>query len=119
MNLIKEEVFKRFSEWAAENENKSVYSEINSHKESYYIDRNSDETYMMEYSINTLHDLRDALYKYSGLSADYEMLKMVTTEMCRNRYKAVTGEAVNKEDNFRNQSFQNNQETLPEYIYVF
>lgn len=119
MNLIKEEFLSRFSEWAAENENTSVYPKINPQKESYYIDRNSDETYMMEYSINTLHDLREALYKYSGLSEESEMLKMITTEMCRNRYGAITGEAVNSDDDFQNQSFQDNNETLPEYIYVF
>lgn len=119
MSLINEADIEEFSIWAAENEDKNVFPSICKEEKSYYIDRHSEETYMMEYSFRTLAELKKALEQYGGLKEDEEMLKMMTIGICKNRFKCNM-EIHKFEDNRQKQrEVGNGEKTLPDYIYVF
>lgn len=117
MSLINEAVMEKFSVWAAENEDKDIFPSISHAEESYYIDRRSDETYMIEYSFQTLAELKKALEQYSGLSDNEQILKMMTIEICQNMFRSesVNHEAEETEEPKRSKD----NKTLPEFIYVF
>lgn len=119
MSLINEAAMEKFSVWAAENEDKDIFPSISQSEESYYIDRSSDETYMMEYSFQTLAELKKGLEQYSGLSDDEQILKMMTIEICQNMFRreSANNKAEATEDGESKRSKDN--KTLPEFIYVF
>lgn len=119
MSLINENVMKKFSEWAEENEDKSVFPVISEGEETYYIDRDSEETYMMEYSFRTLAELKKALEEYSGLSANPQMLKMMTIEVCRDRYRSELNIYKEEDNSQERKAAQDSEKTLPEFVYVF
>lgn len=118
MSLIEEEILNVLSEWAEKNMNKHIYPEIHDRKESYYIERKSDKTYMMEYSFYTLEKIKELLGEYSGLDESPEVLKRLVIEVCQNRYRESEGK--DKEgNNMKKKVLQDDSKTLPEYIYVF
>lgn len=119
MSSISETDIEIFSEWATKNEDKNIFPYICKEEKSYYLDRNSEETYMMDYSFQTLAELKKALKQYSGLEDDEEMLKMMTIEICKYRFKCNM-EIHKFEDNRQEQrKIKNGEKTLPDYIYVF
>ncbi len=119
MSLINEKVMQEFAVWAETNEDKNIFPAIAGEEESYYIKRDSEETYMIEYSFRTLAELKKALEEHSGLSTDPEMLKMLTIEICQDRYKSELN--IHKEDDKSKERkrVQDSEKTLPEFVYVF
>ncbi len=115
MNLISEKVIEELTIWAEKNEDKNIFSRISADEDSYYIKRELDDTYIMKYSMGTLSELKQMLEKYSGLSDNPEMLKMLTVEVCQDRYQSPL--RVNRED--KRKKTHKNEKTLPEYVYVF
>lgn len=118
MSLISEKIIEDISVWAKDNENKNIFPYISEDEKTYYVDKDSEETYMMEYSIRTLEELRKALATYGGLSEETWMLKKMTLEICRlrPRNKEVSKD---KESSLNEMRVKNEEETLPEFIYVF
>lgn len=105
--------------WAAVNEEKDSFSTVFQEMDSYYIDRQSDETYIMEYSIKTIAELKNALIKYSGMSPNSEILKIITTQICQDRYRREWTLTTNdKTDRIEKEAIDGKQQ-LPDYIYVF
>lgn len=119
MSLINEKIMKKFSEWAEENADENVFPVISKEGESYFIERNSEETYMMEYSFRTLAELKKVLEEYSGLSADPVMLKMMTIEICQDRYKSELNTYTGEDNDQEEKKAQDSEKTLPEFVYVF
>lgn len=119
MSLINEVDMERFSAWAAKNEDRNIFSVISTEVESYYIDRNSEETYIMEYSFRTLQELRQALELYSGLGEDEEMLKMMTIAVCKYRFKCDMQIRKFEDSRQEEKKTKNGEKSLPDYIYVF
>lgn len=110
MSLIKEEVMEEFSVWAGKNEDKHIFPVIDKEESSYYIDRESEDTYMMPYSFETVAELKKLMEEYSGLSEDLQMLNKLTVEIYKARFrgkKAVEEESAGKKTE------------LPEFVYVF
>lgn len=131
MNSINEKVKGEFLEWAKNNEDKEAFPRISKEKDSYYINRNSEETYMMEYSFKTIAELREALEKYSGLADEQQMLKRMAVEVCRNRFKSasemdndkinlqIIPKAPNAIDEGKEKKEFDGEKVLPEFIYIF
>lgn len=119
MSLINEKVIEEFSTWAEENENRHIFPEISNAEDSYYINRDTEETYMMEYSFKTLPELKSALEQYSGLSSDPQMLKKLTVEICQDRFRSKLDTNGNKDNISPNTKVSEGKQTLPEYVYVF
>ena len=80
MNLIEKKVRGEFATWAQENENKDIFPKISQEESSYYIDRSGDETYLMEYSVPNIAQLKADLERYSGLSEDTELSKKLAAD---------------------------------------
>lgn len=104
--------------WAKENEDKNIFPEISDEVDSYYKKRNSETTYMMEYSFKTVAELEKALVEYNGLSSDAQILKMLAIEICENRY-VVRREKCGEEDlgKVLDEGAQGTE--LPEFVYIF
>lgn len=121
MSSINDKIIEEFSTWAGQNENKKIFPQISKDKESYYIDRVSEETYMMEYSFNTMPELRSALETYSGLADDSQMLRMLTINIYQNNFLNNNEEHKKKNiDEIREEENKvKGQYDIPDYIYVF
>ena len=117
MSLIDEETKKRFCQWAEQNEERHIFPEI-LQGESYYIPREDEKTYMMEYSFETVAELGTAMEEYSGLSSGSQILKMLVVEICQKQSK---GKAEKNKEKFTNENSKAEyQKTeLPEFVYVF
>jgi len=64
MNLINEKVLEPIKNWSNENKDKEVFPVISERENSYYTERKSDETYLMEYDFRNIKELRDILQEY-------------------------------------------------------
>lgn len=121
-NLENEKVIEEIRAWAEENSDNAAFTEISKGEESYYSDRYSEETYLMEYSFQDMIWLKEALEKYSGVSGDLQILKGVIVEICRSRYinelKTCASED-NRKDKVEEKNLQEDRMELPQYIYVF
>ncbi len=117
-NLITEKNIGDFYGWARENKDESIFPLISEGEDSYYITRNSEETYLMEYSFHNMAWLKESLKKYAGLSSDLQMLKKLTVTICQNRF---IGNLQIHEDRISREKkeVQDGKKTLPEFIYVF
>ena len=104
MSLVSENVVEELFIWARQNEDKHVFPEVNRETASYYIERTLEETYLREYTVDTLLDLKAFLEAYSGLPADSPILKQLLFEISRQRRKPQR---------------QDNKKRLPEHRYVF
>lgn len=119
MNSINEKAIEDLLVWAKEREDRHVFPEISKEETSYYINRESEETYIMEYSFKALAELRYGLEKNSGLATEPELLKKLTIEICQNRYLPKLRVNANQE-NFSGDSERNDErQDLPEYVYAF
>lgn len=104
--------------WAKENEDKHIFPGISDEADSYYKKRNSETTYMMEYSFRTVAELEKALLDYSGVSSDARILKMLAIEICENRYMAGQEKCGQEDSNIvLEQDIQGTE--LPEFVYIF
>lgn len=120
--LEKERVMEEFQAWAKENKDNTVFSEISKEEDSYYNNRSSEETYMMEYLFQNMAELKEALMRYSGLSTDLQMLKSMTVEICRNKFESnpkVLDVRENLANEKKEEKAKESQKTLPEFVYVF
>jgi hypothetical protein len=116
MSLINEDIIEELSIWAKKNEDKNVFPQILEKEDSYYMNRESEETYIMEYSFNTLQELKNSLIKYSGLSEYADILKIMTVAICQEKFRGMNEipyniELEEKEDDKKSE--------LPEFVYVF
>lgn len=116
MNWIDDSLMNEMIAWAENNEDRSVFSEICEDVPSYYIDRQSKETYLIEYSFKTMAELKEALERYSGLSENSDILNKIVYAICQNRYR---GEWEISDAKPEQESANDDQEKLPEFIYVF
>lgn len=121
MSLINEKVIEKFAEWAIENEDRDVFAQASEKEPSYYITRDSKETYMMEYSFNTAVELQKALEEYCGVQLDSAMLKMLVIEICQNRLenKLETYVEENGNSTLKEIKVKDDEAKLPEFIYIF
>lgn len=115
MSLINDGIIKSLSVWAEKKEDKLSFSQIEKNEKTYYKSRTSEETYIMEYSIKTIGDVKLALEKYSGLSEDPKMLEKIAIGLCQNRYRQnqSISESVERNKN------EDVNKTLPDSIYSF
>lgn len=115
MSLINEDIIKNLCAWAEKNENKEIFSQIEHNEKTYYKARASEETYIMEYSVKTIGDVKLALEKYAGLSEDPYMLEKMAIGLCQNRYRQdwSVSESVERDEN------EDMNKTLPDSIYSF
>lgn len=115
MSLISENILREFSAWAEENEDKRIFPGISKEETSYYINRDSEKTYMMKYSFETMAELEKALEEYSGLSDDLPMLRKLTIGVLQNRFN---GRLEVQEAEGQNRTEDGNK-ALPDFVYVF
>lgn len=120
MSLTNAKIKDVFSEWAKQNEDKTVFPDISEDAASYYIDRNSEETYMMEYSFHNLESLRNNLDQYRELSTDLYLLKNLAIGISENRVQSKSEmHRDSNEDLLTENTVTHDEKTLPEYVYVF
>ncbi len=131
MSLINGEAAGELWEWARENEDRSIFPQISKGEASYYMNRNSEETYIMEYSFKTIAELKALLERHSGLSEEPQMLKKMAVEVCQNRFRgsmdtgADSSHAGTKTEAHKEmkkpeiKKEPDDEKVLPEFIYVF
>lgn len=113
MSLISENIIEEFSAWAEKNEDKGIFPVI-SKEDSYYIDRKSEETYMMEYSFETMAELKNLVEEYNGLTDDPQMLRKLVVEIMQNRFKSQL-ETHEFTDSKKTENVNN---ALPDFVYI-
>lgn len=118
MSLIDEKTKEEFCTWAAKNEDKHIFPVISEEEDSYYVDRDSERTYMMDYSFKTVAELKEALEEHGSLLSDSRILRMLVIEICRNRYDGRV-EKHKKSDTDELQKEENRTTELPEFVYIF
>ncbi len=119
MSLIREKVIDDFWSWAGTHADKDIFPEISAEENSYYIDRNTDQTYIMEYSFQDMFALREALEEYSDLKSDPYMLKRMTIELFQNRYVSLDDMNRDVDSQVSIGKKQADQKSLPEFRYEF
>lgn len=120
MSLINENILKEFSVWAEENEDKSIFPEISIEGgDSYYIGRDSEKTYMMEYSFETMAELGKLLEKYSGLPVGDKMLQRLTVGIMQNRFVGVLEKNIDNNIGYEKKSEPDTTNVISEYVYMF
>lgn len=117
MNLTDEEIIEDFFAWAVENEDRKVFPCISKEETSYYSDRVSENTYIMEYSFKVMPELKNALEKYSGLLSNAYMLRKLTIEICQGRLFQESLDNERREDEQKDSVI--GADILPEFIYTF
>ena len=115
MSLISEDIMAELSAWAEKNEDKSVFPTFSKAEDSYYIDRKSDETYMMEYSFETMAELRNLVEVYSGLADDPHMLRRLVVEIMQNRFE----DKLEMPEFAGSNMVKNVNKILPDFVYRF
>lgn len=119
MSLINGKKIKEFSTWAKENEDKEIYPRIDKDCSSYFIERKLHDTYMMEYSIYTIEELKEALGKYCGLFTDPEMLKRLTIEICQNKFVRKDADFSGITEEKSGDVDRNEGNAVRDFIYLF
>ena len=115
MSLINDDIIKSLFIWAEKNENKMSFTQIEKNEKTYYKARASEETYIMEYSLRTIGDVKLALEKYSGLSEDPYMLEKMAIALCQNRYR----QNLSVSENVEKTKNEDVNKKLPDSIYAF
>lgn len=119
MSLISKRIKSYISLWAELHENKEVYPKISATAASYYVDRINEDSYIMEYSLSSLPEVKEILTEYSGLESEPVLLKCMTMEICQNYYisrENRVSEETGKPDISDNQIAKG---VLSEYRYEF
>lgn len=118
-DLKREKVIEEFQSWAKENKDNTVFSEICKEEGSYYNNRSSEETYMIEYSFKNMAELKEALGKYSGLEREAQILKKLMLAICQNKVKSDLKVREKLPSSEKNKEASDEKKTLPEFVYVF
>ncbi len=119
MNLISEKEAAFFSSWAKEKKDEKCFAEIEKEKSSYYIDRDSEETYIMEYSFRNMEELKKLLRQYGTPDQEPELLKALTIAICRNGPGSVQSSMNCGKKQGQGCLAEDKEKILPEYTYVF
>lgn len=102
-----------------EKSEKYAFSECSEEISSYYVSRNLEETYMMEYSFENVETLKNALETYGGMQGEAHVSDELIVEVCQNKYKNQLRIDA-KEDHYQQEKdMHDNERILPEHIYVF
>ena len=118
MSSISDQFLDDLLEWAKENEDRCVFPLISEQASSYYICRNTEETYMMEYSFESVIELKAALEKYSRKPMDVQLLNKMIIAAYQNRFTAARNESA-PDEQVEKSNLDDGKSELPEYIYVF
>lgn len=118
-NRMYERMIEDFTEWAEENGDNNIFPDISNDEDSYYISRETEETYLMEYTFQNMAWLKEALQKYSGLSPDSQILKELAVKICQNKSSNNLEIRRSTFDRERREEVEENKKILPEFIYVF
>lgn len=116
MSLINDKIIDDIFAWAENSEDRHIYPAISDEKSSYYVNKISEETYMIEYSGKTLEQIKKALVKYSGLSEDDEILKKIIMIICQCRYMRKEKHSKNID---KQRLIEEEKEIIPNFIYNF
>lgn len=119
MSLISEKIIDDFALWAEEHENKEIFPAISQEESSYYIERNIERTYIMEYNFQDMSAIRKALEDYSGLASEAYILKKLTIELCQSRYVSRLSVKCSRDDSCLIEENKKKQDMLPEFRYEF
>lgn len=96
-------------DWALAHEKKEVFDGYGKNTDSYFIDRISDNTYMMEYEVDDIGELSKLICENSRGKIDDEALKILSVAALKC-----------KPDSIKNGDAQNSDiSKIPEYIYNF
>ncbi|GFI26524.1 hypothetical protein IMSAGC012_01645 [Lachnospiraceae bacterium] len=115
MSLINDNIKELLALWAEAHEDKNCFPDIADGQTSYYknyTDRNPEEIYLMEYSLQTMEDVKNFLKTYSGLELESELLKRLTVAICQNR-------PMSDQESAKTIAASDGENSLPEYVYVF
>lgn len=118
MNLINKRLAGELFMWAEKNADRDVFAQINE-EVSYYINRESEDTYIMEYSLNTAAEVKKELETYSGISSDAELAAMLTVGICQSKLYSKENRKLESTDMVNAVKEAENRSEIPEYIYVF
>lgn len=116
MSWTNEEVIKELSIWAEANEDKHVFPDISESEVSYYIDRDEEDNYLMEFSYKNILELRELFYKFGGLSVDPQIIEKLLIGIFQNRCEEVK---FNESDMPVKKLAKETGSLLPDFIYVF
>lgn len=121
MNLISEEFTELISMWAQTNSDKNIFPDRSENQTTYYINREDEDSYIMEYSFKTLPELKEAICKYSGLQAEDELFKRIVIEICQLKCESEYEEHNHNMVGLMRErdAVLSEDKALPEYIYVF
>ncbi|MCM1233055.1 MAG: hypothetical protein NC489_23270 [Ruminococcus flavefaciens] len=121
MNLINGNIREYLSLWAKENEDANVFPKISDEVTSYYITRNSKQSYIKEYAFENMQELASELERYSGLPEKSQLLKKMTVAICENRYKSYFEGYGNEGERKYDEGIVRGDEEkeLPDFIYIF
>lgn len=117
MNPIDNDNLQKLVIWAEQNEDKDTFLKVSQEASSYFMVRETEENYIMEYSFKTLEELKRGLEEYSGLFDDQQLLREMTVQICQNRFKSHLSMTVENEHIGSNQ--KTTEKTLPDFVYVF
>lgn len=98
---------KQLLEWAQRQGQNTFESDDN--RESYFIERNTDNTYIIEYDFSTIADLKALMDTISGAKIPDEIKHML----------AVAAFRAKPEMSDLQQTISNEQKNIPEFIYAF
>ncbi len=105
---------KLLQEWAAANRDEQVFEQRSSSSmDSYFLTRNSEETYIMPYKFKTIPEFQERIKEVCGAEIDPQRQKLlaITAFKCR---------AVAEEKSHEEQKKENtNKGKLPEFTYAF
>lgn len=117
--IINIKLLETISKWIGENGNRNIFSEINREAASYYIDRVSEETYIMEYVISNMEQLKNALDSYIELPPGLSFPNELIVEMCKKRCTNELKKDGNENCCKQKETTDEGKKILPEHIYVF
>ena len=82
---------------------------VDSNETSYFRERSTDDTYIMEYDFSSIADLKSLMGEVSGVSIPDDVTHML----------AVAAFRAKPELTDLQQTISNEQKNIPEFIYVF
>lgn len=116
MSLINDKNMNVLVKWASENGDKNIYPCMSKEKDSYYICRDSEENYIMEYAVESILELRKYMEKYSGIAEDSQILKFLIIKICQDRYRSK--QSLFEETGVEKNRSGKEKSVLPEFRYA-
>lgn len=113
MNSINIKEKDLLQEWAKRNGDNSIF-EKEAGKDSYFVERGQDLTEIWNYQFSTIGELKNIISAIIGsdIESDLEKLIVVSAFKCKNLTGKISASDVRSAE-------QENDEKIPEYIYVF